>query len=252
MTAQCFMPVYNEADLLPHVLAHMRSQGVDVHALDGWSSDGCWEILRDAGPGVTAERFPARADDGVWNCRRTLRRVESLAQASKADWCCLSDVDEWRRSPRPGETLAEGIARWDAEGYTVIDHRVYAFFCTDSGWTGGPEKYFRWYNTRDMLCTLAQQKIWKNVGRVNLVDSGGHTIRFPRKRVAPEWFTMKHYPFRTPAQAREKLETRLARRCHEEHQAGWGVHYDEFPPGFSFCWNPADLKWWSNTESALP
>ena len=63
---------------------------------------------------------------------------------------------------------------------------------------------------------------------------------------------MKHSPFRTPAQAKAKIETRLARRCAEEHAKGWGVHYDQYPPGFDFCWDPAKLLCWKDTRSPLP
>ena len=82
------------------------------------------------------------------NCRAILARIEQLAAASDADWCLYSDADEWRRSPRLTETLAEGIARVDAQGYNAIDFRVFAFFCTDDAWSGDPEKYFRFYNYR--------------------------------------------------------------------------------------------------------
>ena len=71
-------------------------------------------------------------------------------------------------------------------------------------------------------------------------------------RVYPQKFTMKHYPFRTPEQARAKIETRLARRCAEEHAKGWGVHYDQYPPGFPFVWDPEKLRFWKDTRSPLP
>lgn len=242
-----FMPVLSEADVLPHVLAHLRSQGVRVHVLDGHSTDGSYEIAK-AAEGVTVEHFPADGPAKVQECRAILRRIEELAAASDADWCMLNDADEWRRSNRPGETLAEGIARIDAAGYNVIDHEVFQFYCTDSGWSGDPERYFRYYDQKDLICRIAQQKIWKNVGRVNLQRSGGHKVEFMGKRVAPEKFVMKHFAFRTPRQARQKIETRLARRCKAEHDQGWGVHYDQFKPGFPFCWNPADLLEWPMGE----
>ena len=251
MKIQCFMPVFNEGDVLPFVLAHMRAQGVQVHALDGWSTDGSYEILQGAGAGVTVERFPAAGPAKEQVCRDILARVEDLAEISDADWCYLSDADEWRRSPRRGETLAEGISRVDAEGYTVIDHRVFAFFCTDGGWSGNPERYFRFYNTTDMICGIPQMKLWKNVTRVSLT-CGGHWVDFPGLNVSPEKFVLKHYPFRTPEQARRKLAVRMERRCHEEHRMGWGVHYDEFPPDFSFCWDRAELMEWKDTGSPLP
>ncbi len=244
MKIQAYMPVFNESDVLPYVLQHMWEQGVEVHILDGWSTDGSFELASRLG--VTIERFPAAGPAKEQACRAILRRVEDLASQSDADWCMLSDADEWRRSSRPGETLAHGVARIEDGGYNVIDHNVFAFYCTDAGWTGNPEEYFSFYDTKDMICRLPQEKLWKNLGmRVNLHDSGGHEIKFPSKWVAPEKFLMKHYPFRTPDQARQKLATRLDRRCKDEHKDGWGVHYDEFKPEFSFCWDPAQLQRWA-------
>lgn len=242
MKIVAFMPVYNEADVLPFVLAHMREQGIDVYALDGWSTDGTYEILQNAG--VPVERFPADNPAKQQVCRDILARIEDLAESSDADWCGISDADEWRRSSRAGETLAAAIARVDAEGYNAIDFKVFAFFCTDANWTGNLEQYFRYYNLTDLICRLPQEKFWKNLGRVNVRDTGGHRVEFPGKRVAPEKFIMKHYPYRTPAQAKRRVETRLERRCAQEHEQGWGRHYDDFKPDFSFCWNPKELLDW--------
>ena len=254
MKIQCYMPVYNEADVLPYTLAHLIHQGVNVHVIDGWSTDKSFVLAQAASMAadvsVTVERFPASGPDPIQNCRAILHRIEDLAAASDADWILYSDADEWRRSSRMTETLAQGIARVDAQGYNAIDFRVFAFFCTDGAWRGDPEKYFRWYNETDIICRIPNRKLWKNVGAVSLAG-GGHEVRFPGMRVCPQRWTMKHYPFRTPMQAREKLKTRLARRCKEEHAAGWGVHYDEaFPPGL--LWNPRDLKGWADVSTALP
>ncbi len=243
MKIQCYMPVLDEADILPHVLDYMRGQGVKVHALDGWSSDDSYEMLQSFGPSVTVERFPRDGKDPEWSCRRLLHRVEDLAEKSDADWCLLSDADEWRSSSRAGENLNDAIKRVDRLGYNVVDHTVLEFYCVDDGWDGeDPTTYFRYYDQTSLICRLPQEKFWKNVGRVDLATHGGHAVLFDGKKVSPEKFLMRHYPYRTPFQARRKLQTRLARRCHEEHHDGWGVHYDVFPPGFSFCWDRKTLK----------
>ena len=86
------------------------------------------------------------------------------------------------------------------------------------------------------------QKAWKNDRRVDLHSSGAHILLRPDKRVYPLRFTMKHYPYRTPAQARAKVESRLERRCQEERARGWGAHYDRFPKDFTFCWETKGLR----------
>lgn len=257
MKIQIFMPCYQEADILPHVLRHMREQGVSVHVIDGWSTDHSddiaiheWVDTEDLivpVPRVTMEYFPDE-DDHVWNCRRMLAHIQKLAAKSKADWCGLSDADEWRHTDRPGETLAEGIARVDAMGCNCIDHKTYAFWPHDDNWDGStsPEDYFRWYTQDDPICLLPQKKFWKNTGEVvDLVSSGGHEAKFSRRFCYPGW-TMKHYPFRSSTQARAKLRTRLERRCHEEHdKLGFGTHYDQYVAMEEF-WRPSNMKEWKS------
>jgi len=245
------MPVYNEADILPFVLAHMREQGIDVHVLDNWSTDGTFEILMRT-PGITVERFPASGPSDEFSSRDLQARVEELALHSDADWCMLSDADEWRRSSRDGERLVDAIARVDAEGFNCIDHQVFNFFCTDENWSGNPEEYFQSYNISEAICRVPQQKTWKNTGRpVNLTNSGGHAVAFGEKYLSPEKFTMKHYPYRTPAQARARHEARLRRRSESELQAKRQTHYDLIPADFSFCWDARELFAWPKERLML-
>jgi len=247
------MPCLNEADIVAWAIRHLLAQGVAVHVLDGWSTDGSWGIVQD--PRVTWERFPEAGDAREQVCSAILARIEDLAVASEADWIYYSDADEIRRSSRAGETLAEGIARIDAQGFNVIDHKVYAFSPTDDGYHGDPEQYLRYCTAWDeMLCRIPQQKCWKNVGRVNLTDSGGHVVSFHGKKLAPEKFILKHYPYRTQAQARERIRTRLERRCQEEHRKGWGVHYDGLSAESNFLRDPTigTLTFWRDVEQPAP
>jgi glycosyltransferase involved in cell wall biosynthesis len=279
MKIQCYMPVLNEADILPHTLRHLHEQGCSVHVIDGWSTDGSYEIARSwqdrtapdvPNPYVCVERFPATGPSPVQCCTDILHRIEDLAAVSVADWILYSDADEWRRSPHGRETLAEAVTRIDFQGHNnrmdglpemdwnAIDFRVFQFYCTPQDAWGhssapkiSPEQHFHHYDEADCISRIPNRKLWKNVGRVQLAG-GGHEVTFPGMRVYPVKFTMKHYPFRTPQQARAKIETRIARRCAEEHAKGWGVHYDQYPPGFDFCWDPAKLKFWKATRSPLP
>ena len=258
------MPVLNESDILPHTLRHLHEQGCAVHVIDGWSADGTfgvvWDLLKtasyQAGIGsVSAERFPAEGPDPIQNCTAILERIEDLSAESDADWILYTDADEWRRSHRPGERLLDAVTRADAGGYNAIDFRVFQFYCTNGLWAHGdcsPEDFFRYYDEADCISRIPNRKLWKNVGRVTLAG-GGHEVTFPGMRIYPQRLSMKHYPFRTPAQAKTKVETRLARRRKEEHDKGWGVHYDQYaPPGFDFCWDQKKLLVWRDTRSPIP
>ena len=254
MKIQCYLPCLNEADILPHTLRHLHEQGCAVHVIDGWSTDGSVQILeshfldrRDTGLGVSFERFPAGGPDKIQNCTAILERIEHLAEASDADWILYSDADEWRRAPAFDgqsptfakawdDTLNDAVRVIDQRGFNAIDFRVFQFYCCpgsgDCGeWPSNisPETWFQHYDEADCISRIPNRKLWKNVGRVHL-GGGGHEVTFPGMRIYPQKFTMKHYPFRTPAQAKAKIETRLARRNQQEHAAGWGVHYDQYPP----------------------
>lgn len=271
MKIQAYMPVFGEADILPHTLRHLHEQGCAVHVLDGWSTDGSWNVMdRREFKGVTSERFPASGPDPIQNCTAILKRIEDLAAESDADWILYTDADEWRRTPN--ELFAPDGSHWfsdehrrlqdtaalvDEFGCNAIDFRVFQFYPTTdtvswSAWQrDGPEASFHYYDQSDCISRIPNRKLWKNVDRVQLAG-GGHEVTFPGMRVYPQKFVMKHYPFRTPAQAKAKIETRLARRRKEEHDKGWGVHYDQYPPDFNFCWDPAKLKFWKDTRSPLP
>jgi glycosyltransferase involved in cell wall biosynthesis len=254
---QCYMPVLNEADILPHTLRHLDEQGVSVHVIDGWSTDGSWEIAQSQIVSeVTSERFPADGPSPVQCCTDILHRIEQLAAASDADWILYSDADEWRRAPLKNQTLIDKCASSDRAGYNAIDFHVYQFYCVDGlwRWVGdmmSPERFFRYYDQADCISRIPNRKLWRNVGPVNLAG-GGHEVTFPGMRIDPAKYTMKHYPFRTPAQAKAKIETRRARRCQEEHDKGWGVHYDQYPPDFNFRWDPEKLLFWRDTSSPRP
>jgi glycosyltransferase involved in cell wall biosynthesis len=268
MKIQCYMPVHNEADILPHTLRHLHEQGCAVHVIDGWSDKDAsfriaCEFADEDRKSFSVESFPPTGPDSIQNCTAILKRIEDLAAASDADWCLYSDADEWRRSRHEDETIGQMCQRFSRTEINAIDFRVFQFYCTGEIWPDhigdfpedqrrdcSPEEVFQYYDESDCISRIPNRKLWKNVGRVQLAG-GGHEVTFPGIHIAKAG-VMKHYPFRTPEQARRKIETRLARRCHPEHAKGWGVHYDQYPPGFDFRWDPAKLLFWKDTRSPLP
>lgn len=259
MKIQAYMPVRDEADVLPHTLRHLHEQGCTAHVIDGWSTDGSWEIAQQYAD--SCERFPADGPDPIQNCTAILQRIEELAAASEASWILYTDADEWRRA-LGRDRLIHGVDVVDAMGFNAIDFQVYQFYCVDGSWEtlstsqwaksgGSPEMHFRCYDQADCISRIPNRKLWKNVGRVCL-GGGGHEVMFPGMKVCPIKFTMKHYPFRSPQQAKAKIETRRARRRMEEHAKGWGVHYDQYPADFGYCWDSQKLLYWKDTRSPLP
>jgi hypothetical protein len=76
----------------------------------------------------------------------------------------------------------------------------------------------------------------------DLVSSAGHDVAFPGRRVCPLRFLLRHYPFRTQAQATRKVFVeRRPRLPPQETSRGWHVQYAEFSEGQSFLRPPDTL-----------
>lgn len=240
-----FMCVYNEADILPWTLRHLVEQGINIHVIDNWSTDGSGEIAQGF-PLLGYEKFPVNGPSRWYSWRLLLARVEELAFASSASWCIHHDADEVRRSPRPKETLLEAFARVDYEGYNAVNHKAYHFMPTNDLYQGEPETYFRYYWQDHDNTTSRQVKAWKNSGqRVNLVSTGGHVAAFPGIKIHPELFVLKHYPMRTVAQAERKvLHERMERYDPEELARNWHVQYKGISQKRDWIKDPAALREW--------
>jgi hypothetical protein len=221
----------NEIDILPRVMEHLRAQGVDVHFIDDWSTDGTWEASFGWDL-VGRERFPAHAPSRTFDWAKICRRKEEIAAQSQASWFIQHDADEIRRSPRAGETLREMLQRLDAQGYNAVEHELLSYR-SRNGWKHGmdPEVFFTELEegaTAKNRWSDLHIKAWKNTGaRVDLASMAGHEVKFPGRRLAPEKILLKHYPLRGPELAAVKLADRRSRWNQEERRRGWHVQYDQ-------------------------
>jgi glycosyltransferase involved in cell wall biosynthesis len=253
--ATAFICCFNESDILWWTLRHLQEQGIGVHIVDNWSSDGSAEIAHDFKL-QGYERFPAEGPSKYYSWRLLLQRVEELAYQSKADWIISHDADEIRRSSRAGESLLDGLARVDRGGYTAVNFQVYHFMPVDDLYVGDPERHFRYYTTGHGDCQMRQVKAWKRTDvKVDLASTGGHFARFPRVLVSPEFFVLKHYPLRTSAQAERKvLRERVGRYDPVERAMRWHVQYDGLAASRQWLLKPEDLTLWNDDQPprALP
>src|SRR5450432_750203 len=117
--------VYNEADILGETIRHLLGQGLHVHIIDNWSTDGSWEIA-GAFPEtqVKRERFPQTGPSEHYEWFRQLEHTEQLANRLPYDWFLHYDADELRYSPWPGISLQDAIGFVDRLGYNAIDFTV--------------------------------------------------------------------------------------------------------------------------------
>jgi glycosyltransferase involved in cell wall biosynthesis len=240
------MCVYNEADIIQPVLQHLYAQGVSVHILDNWSSDGSADIAQSF-PLAGFERWPVDGPSQYYEWGKMLQVVAERAAASPANWCIHHDADEIRRSPRPRETLLEAFQRVDAEGYSAVNHQVYHFLPIDDLYHGNPERHFQYYLIDDPIRSpIRQVKAWKNTGqRVDLASSGGHLAGFDGIQVYPEKFVLKHYPLRTSGQAERKvIHERVGRYSPDDLARNWHVQYRELAVARDWIKDPRALTLW--------
>ena len=247
---------FNECDIVEQLLDRLLDDGIRVHVIDNWSTDGTDELVakhaeRDA-PRVTMERFPAEGPSATFELGAMLRRVEEVAARSSADWIVHHDVDEVRESPWEGVSLRDGLWAVDRFGFNAVDHTIVNFRPVDDSFAPGDrlEDAFGWFEFGDDAGSFRQLKAWRRQPEpVAMAYSGGHDVVFPGRRVFPYKFLLRHYPIRSQAHGERKvLRERRDRFDPVEHERGWHVHYDHFDDDASFLGDPAALLRWDEAE----
>ena len=220
MRCLAIIAAHNEERFLGACLEHLVAQGVEAYLIDNESTDRTV---------ATAERFLGRGLVGIetlprsdtFSLRAQLRCKERLALELDADWFIHQDVDEFRISRRR-RTLAEELAVADGRGFNAVNFLEFTFVPTRESADHDHERFretMRWYYP--FLPEFPHRlSAWKRqVEPVELAWSGGHRVRFPGLRMAPESLAMRHYLCLSPSH----LERKYGRRRYdpEELAAGW-------------------------------
>lgn len=248
-SAIAYIPCFNEIDVVRSTIDRLLRQGFDVHVLDNWSWDGTWELLEDAyaaSTRVILERFP-NGPTPEFDWSSILERMDALAAATWHDWIVHVDADEQLDACLPGLGVLELLGMADSGGYDVIDCTLIEFRPEVGGdVTGLPT---RWeFATRSGARVL--ERAWRNRRqRVGIAESGGHALSV-EKRVFPLNLVLRHYPLRSPEQARRKVFVdRLPRFTREKAEKGWHVQYDIYQPDSDFLWAPEVLEDWNEATT---
>jgi SAM-dependent methyltransferase len=240
------MASYNEEDIIVPAIRTLLEQGVEVHLMDNGSTDATVRRTKEAfGGTVPIERFPQTGPADRYDWTGILRRKEQIAAQSGADWCLHHDADAIRRPPWPNLDLREALWRVDRQGFSAVDHTLLDFRPVDETWGTGSsslEDHFRYFEWGLRPGQQLQIKAWKNLGPVDLAETGGHEARFQGRRVYPLNFLLKHYPIRSSRQARSKIDSRRERVTASERQRGWHTQYDQLAGAHTFRWSPEGLS----------
>jgi hypothetical protein len=239
---------YNDRDIAEEIIGKFLDDGMDVVVQDNWSSDGTYERLAALAAGrddLRVERFPERGPSRYFDLRVICRMKEEVAAKHPGRWIIHHDSDEIRCSPWAGISFRGGLYIAERMGYTAVDFTVCEFRPVDDGLSAaaGLERHIRHFGYSRLPAHFEQTKAWRQgFARVDLASSGGHQAEFPGRKIFPYKFLLKHYPLRSPEQARRKIfGERRSRYAPEERAIGWHTHYDDFDVGDRFIWNPAEL-----------
>ncbi len=244
--ALAVVAMYNEVDVARSCVQALLDDGLAVHVIDNWSTDGTYERVEQmTGSGRSPPSGGRPTPQAtVTTGRPYLDRIWEVANSRQADWCIYLDADERRRSPWPGGRLVDALHHVDRSGFTAVDHSVVEFHPIDNGFdpTGDAdvEAELRWFEFPRRPGMFRQVKAWS--GRKVRHRSGGHDVVFRGRRVYPYKFLLKHYPIRSQEHGEQKVFAERKSRWSPEGLAhGWHTHYDHVRPGHVFVRDPTTL-----------
>jgi glycosyltransferase involved in cell wall biosynthesis len=246
------MTAYNEVDIVRPSIERLLAQGIEVHLLDNWSTDGTGDAVADlVAPGrLTIERHPEGGRPEGYDWTGLLHKVSEVAAASDADWCVHHDVDQRRDSPWPGVSYRDALYRVQTTGWNAVDHTIFEFRPTDDDFVDGTEvsDHLRHFELVPAARSAAHVQAWRNERVVDLSETGGHDATFEGRRVFPLNFTLRHYPIRSQRHGDRKVfRDRVPRYAADEMARGWHYHYARLRHGHRFVLDPAGLHPYDET-----
>lgn len=204
------LSLHDEHRFVRPQLEHLATQEVDVAIICDRTSDDLLKVVESyRGRGVTeVVHYPRRA---YFDWSGILHEKERLAREHPHPWVVVGDIDEFRMSDRPGETLGGLAARIDHEGYNAVNFAEYVFVPTREA----PDHDHPDFQTSMTSYYLFQPRpqhrrtMWKNTGQAfNLEASGGHFVDFEGMNIYPHDCPLRHYIYLSPAHFREKYDQR--------------------------------------------
>ena len=241
------IPTFNEVDIICSTVDRLLGDQIDVVVVDNWSTDGTYEALAaryKTSPAFRLERYPEAGPSPRFELKAILGRIDDLAAQSDADWIIRQDADEIRESPWTDLNFRDALFTAQSRGYNCVDHTVLNFRPTDATVNSGDAfQQLRHFEFGRELSDFEQVNAWRNQHQsVSLAATAGHRVSFPRQRILPYKFLLRHFPLRSQEQAERKIfAERRARWSADERATGWHTHYDDYEPGDTFVWDPSLL-----------
>jgi hypothetical protein len=215
------LQTYNEQRFIGDSLDHLAEHGISAYLVDNESTDDTVAIAeRRLGQNLIGIETMAR--DGHFALQSQLVRKEQLAQSLDADWLMHIDADEFRVSPDRGRSLADSIAEFDEAGFNAVNFLEFTFVPTREMPDHDHPDYLKTMRSYYPVLPVFPNRLnaWKRQeGPVELVYSGGHTVRFPGLSLAPRSLYSRHYLFLSVGYASRKFGPE--RYAPDEIARGW-------------------------------
>jgi SAM-dependent methyltransferase len=196
----------NDVDVIEAVTDHLCAQGIRLHLIDGWSTDGTFQRATDLAAGsdrVTVERFPSHGPVEHPRWATLLRRVEHVASAGKADWIIFQAANEIRRPPWPAVSLRDGLWAVDRAGYNVVNHTVVQLPMVDRTDHSAANRiqHCSQFEFGQLPPHHRRMRAWKCGPKICIAARGGYDAPFVGARFYPLNFTSLRFAAPGNAQA---------------------------------------------------
>ncbi len=241
MKIVAILQTYNEQRFIGGCLDHLAEQGISAYLIDNESSDDTVAIAerRLSHNLVGIETLPR---DGHFALRMQLARKEELAQSLDADWLIHLDADEFRVAPEPDRSLAQAIAEVDEAGFNAINFVEFIFLPTlESPDHDHPDFLHTMRSYYPYVPRLPHRlNAWKRQDGPVELAAGGHLVRFPGLRMAPQSLYSRHYLFLSVTHAARKFGP--GRYAPEEVAHGWHRWRVQLDPATIELYSERDLR----------
>ena len=235
MRVVAVLAMRNERPYLGNCLSHLIENGIEFAVVDNGSGDGSAELLHDPkyAPHLAGYRHVPFAGTYAWE--QILLAQQQLMSTIDADWVLLVAPDEILQSNFQAETLSDAIARFDAQGYDVINFDEFVFLPVENDYIPDhfatqPIRHYYFFQPSD---PPRQMRAWRKQLKLSNLQRGGHALSGAHFRLAPETLAIRHYIFRNQEHAFEKYSGRVYDPA--EVAKGWHWHGVGHPPaGFAF------------------
>ncbi len=195
---------YDDVDIVADTIGHLLEHDHDVVVWDNGSTDGTFERVQEMRPDLLELRRVPKEELGLYEIYGAMSHHLIDDLASRYDWVSWPDSDEILLGEHSDEPYGEYVDRLVRSPYDWCEFRNWNFWWTeeDDPRVESPVARIRHYALFDNCAPRV--RAWR--AKVTNVREFNHNP-LPGTR-APELANLCHYPFRSEAQARERLRTR--------------------------------------------